>query len=64
MIDLIGLDRSAGLALQIRQVGEDVREEVGAYRKNIPPQIYSDRLAAAEWNRALSEGRAIGGYFP
>lgn len=64
MIDIVELDRSIGLALQIRQVGEDVRKEISAYRNNIPPQFFSDQLAAEEWNRALSEGRAIGGYFP
>ena len=64
MIDMIGLDRSAGLALQIRQVGEDVRGEINAYRQGTPPQLYSDALAAQEWNRALDEGRAVGGRFP
>ncbi|MDO8527730.1 MAG: hypothetical protein Q7T03_08595, partial [Deltaproteobacteria bacterium] len=63
MIDMIDLDRSAGLALQIKQVGEDVREEIGAYRDNTPPQVFSDRLAARDWNRALRKKRAIGGAF-
>lgn len=64
VIDVIGLDRSVGLARQILQVGEDVREEIKAYRKGVPPQIYSDALAAEEWNLALDEGLAMGGRFP
>jgi hypothetical protein len=63
MIDMIRLDRSAGLARQFLQIGEDVRAEIKAYRKGIPPQLYSDELAARAWNRALDEGRAIGGRF-
>ncbi len=64
MIDMIKLDRAVGLELQFTQIGEDVREEIGAYRREIPPQIYSDSLAAQDWNEALREGRAIGGHFP
>lgn len=63
MIDMIDLDRAAGLALQIRQVGEDVREEIRAYRKGIPPQSYSDSRAAKAWNDALEGDLAIGGRF-
>ncbi len=64
VIGAIALDRAVGLALQIRQVGEDVRQEIKAYRKGIPPQIYSDSLAAKRWNEALDKGRAVGGRFP
>ncbi len=64
MVDMVELDRAVGLALQIRQVGEDVREEIGAYRRGTTPQSHSDHLAALEWNQALDSGRAIGGRFP
>ncbi len=59
----IGLN-TIGLGLQEQQVGEDVREEIfNAYRQGIPPQLYSDQVAARDWNEALREERAIGGYF-
>ena len=63
VVKAIGLD-ATGLGLQTVQIGDDVREEVvKAYRVGIPPQLYSERKAADDWNRLLAEGRALGGRF-
>lgn len=55
---------AVGLARQEVAVGEGVRDEiVNAYRHGIPPQLYSEQLAAARHNDALTTGDAQGGWF-
>lgn len=59
----IGLD-DAGVDRQIEQVAIDAEEEfANAFLRGVPPQIYSDQLAAADWNEAIAQGQAVGGYF-
>lgn len=63
LFDAVGLTDETARQLT-EAVGERVREEwFEAHRKGIPPQVYSDRLAARQWNDAVYQGNAIGGLF-